>query len=68
MEGEGARQQTMAAADWDGAVFETHRPLLFSIAYRMLGSAADAEDVVQDAWLRARKDEQADVRSARAAL
>jgi RNA polymerase sigma-70 factor (ECF subfamily) len=33
-------------------VFSSHRPLLFSIAYRMLGSASDAEDVVQDAWLR----------------
>ena len=32
--------------------FDSHRPLLFSIAYRMLGSASDAEDVVQDAWLR----------------
>ena len=34
----------------------------------MLGSAAEAEDVVQDAWLRARQDEHADVRSARAYL
>lgn len=58
----------MAATDWDGAAFEAHRPLLFSIAYRMLGSASEAEDVVQDAWLRARQDEQADVRSARAYL
>lgn len=33
-------------------VFEEHRSLLFGIAYRMLGSVADAEDVVQDAWLR----------------
>ena len=33
-------------------VFSSHRPLLFSIAYRMLGSASDAEDVLQDAWLR----------------
>jgi RNA polymerase sigma-70 factor (ECF subfamily) len=33
-------------------VFSTERPLLFSIAYRMLGSASDAEDVLQDAWLR----------------
>lgn len=33
-------------------VFSTDRPLLFSIAYRMLGSASDAEDVLQDAWLR----------------
>jgi RNA polymerase sigma-70 factor (ECF subfamily) len=35
-------------------VFNTERPLLFSIAYRMLGSASDAEDVLQDAWLRYR--------------
>lgn len=33
-------------------VFTEHRPLLFSIAYRMTGSVADAEDIVQDAWLR----------------
>jgi RNA polymerase sigma-70 factor (ECF subfamily) len=58
----------MAAADMDGATFEAHRPLLFSIAYRMLGSASEAEDVVQDAWLRARQDEHADIRSARAYL
>ncbi|MGW2636669.1 RNA polymerase sigma-70 factor [Streptomyces sp. NPDC001348] len=32
--------------------FEAHRPRLFALAYRMLGSAADAEDTVQDAYLR----------------
>ncbi|MEU0195194.1 RNA polymerase sigma-70 factor [Streptomyces afghaniensis] len=32
--------------------FETHRPRLFSLAYRMLGSAEEAEDAVQDAYLR----------------
>ncbi|NGO80996.1 RNA polymerase sigma-70 factor, partial [Streptomyces sp. YC504] len=32
--------------------FQEHRRLLFSIAYRLLGSAADAEDAVQDAWLK----------------
>jgi RNA polymerase sigma-70 factor (ECF subfamily) len=36
----------------DGDIFERHRRLLFSTAYRMLGSVADAEDAVQDAWLR----------------
>ena len=34
------------------APFDRHRRLLFSVAYQMLGSVADAEDVVQDAWLR----------------
>ncbi|MGW0394481.1 RNA polymerase sigma-70 factor [Streptomyces sp. NPDC003042] len=34
------------------ADFEAHRPRLFAIAYRMLGSASEAEDAVQDAWLR----------------
>jgi RNA polymerase sigma-70 factor (TIGR02957 family) len=32
--------------------FVTHRGLLFTVAYEMLGSATDAEDVVQDTWLR----------------
>ncbi|MFZ3118238.1 MAG: sigma factor, partial [Variovorax sp.] len=32
--------------------FDRHRPRLKGIAYRMLGSVAEAEDVVQDAWLR----------------
>jgi DNA-directed RNA polymerase specialized sigma24 family protein len=41
-----------AQPDGRAAVFEEHRSLLFGIAYRMLGSVADAEDVVQDAWLR----------------
>ena len=37
------------------ADFERHRSLLFSIAYRMLGSVADAEDIVQEAYLRWRE-------------
>jgi len=32
--------------------FEQHRPLLFSIAYRMLGSVMEAEDIVQETFLR----------------
>jgi RNA polymerase sigma-70 factor, ECF subfamily len=36
----------------DERTFVEHRKLLFAIAYRILGSAADAEDVVQDAWLK----------------
>ena len=38
--------------DADTASFQSVRPRLFGIAYRVLGSASDAEDVVQDAWLR----------------
>src|SRR5215217_6417523 len=41
-------------ADWSGAtrVFDEHRKLLIAVAYRILGSVTDAEDVVQEAWLR----------------
>lgn len=35
-----------------GGAFVTHRSLLFTVAYEMLGSGADAEDVVQETWLR----------------
>ena len=36
----------------DASSFESYRPLMFSIAYRMLGSATEAEDIVQEAYLR----------------
>ncbi|GHE84685.1 RNA polymerase sigma24 factor [Streptomyces spiralis] len=36
----------------DQQVFHEYRKLLFSVAYRVLGSAADAEDAVQDAWIK----------------
>jgi RNA polymerase sigma-70 factor (ECF subfamily) len=39
-------------SDLEAEQFEQYRPLMFSIAYRMLGSAADAQDIVQDAYLR----------------
>ena len=47
-------------------IFNTDRPLLFSIAYRMLGSASDAEDVLQDAWLRYRGADASSIRSPKA--
>jgi RNA polymerase sigma-70 factor (TIGR02957 family) len=50
------------------AAFEAHRALLFSIAYRMLGSASEAEDVVQDAYLRYAAATPEDVRSPKAWL
>jgi RNA polymerase sigma-70 factor, ECF subfamily len=48
--------------------FERHRSLLFSIAYRMLGSVAEAEDVVQEAYLRWREVPEKEVRSPRSYL
>ena len=49
-------------------LFQSHRQSLFAVAYRMLGSATDAEDVVQDAWLRFSAAQPADLRSAKAYL
>jgi RNA polymerase sigma-70 factor (ECF subfamily) len=48
--------------------FEAYRPRLFAVAYRMLGSASEAEDVVQDGWLRYAATKRDDVRSAEAFL
>lgn len=49
-------------------VFEEHRPVLLGVAYRMLGRVADAEDVVQDAWLRWSGDDRTEVREPRGYL
>ncbi|MEV5596657.1 RNA polymerase sigma-70 factor [Streptomyces sp. NPDC052496] len=48
--------------------FTTHRPLLFSIAYEILGSVADAEDVLQDSYLRWRSVDRTSVENPRAYL
>lgn len=48
--------------------FDQHRRRLTGIAYRMLGSRADADDVLQDAWLRWHESAPADLRSAEAWL
>ena len=48
--------------------FESYRPLLFSIAYRMLGSAMDAEDIVQEAWLRYQQADREEITSPKAYL
>ncbi|MFI6934249.1 RNA polymerase sigma-70 factor [Streptomyces sp. NPDC050287] len=49
-------------------VFETHRPVLLGVAYRMLGRVADAEDVVQEAWLRWSAADRSEVREPRGYL
>jgi RNA polymerase sigma-70 factor (ECF subfamily) len=48
--------------------FARHRRLLFTVAYEMLGSASDAEDIVQETWLRWADVDQATVRDQRAYL
>ena len=48
--------------------FLSMRPRLFGIAYRMLGSAAEAEDIVQDVWLRWQSTDRSVVRDAAAFL
>ena len=47
-----ARATGVASACMTEDPFVAHRSLLFTVAYEMLGSAADAEDVVQETWLR----------------
>ncbi|MBT3077710.1 MULTISPECIES: RNA polymerase sigma-70 factor [Streptomyces] len=49
-------------------VFEEHRPVLTGVAYRMLGRITDAEDVVQEAWLRWSSADREGVREPRAYL
>ncbi|MCZ4513369.1 RNA polymerase sigma-70 factor [Streptomyces sp. ActVer] len=56
------------ATDTVTEVFEEHRPVLTGVAYRMLGRVADAEDVVQEAWLRWSGADRSDVREPRGYL
>ena len=42
----------MAEHDWIAQQFEAERGHLRAVAYRMLGSASEADDAVQEAWLR----------------
>ncbi|WP_314413863.1 RNA polymerase sigma-70 factor [Streptomyces sp. DSM 40484] len=56
------------ATDTVTEVFEEHRSVLMGVAYRMLGRVADAEDVVQEAWLRWSGADRSDIREPRAYL
>lgn len=59
---------TMAEHDWLTEQFEQHRPQLRAVAYRMLGSAGDTEDALQEAWLRIRDQDPESVANMRAWL
>ncbi|MEV0820791.1 RNA polymerase sigma factor SigJ [Nonomuraea rubra] len=50
------------------STFEDHRGVLVAVAYRILGSVADAEDVVQEAWLRWSRVDESDVEDPKAFL
>src|SRR4051794_33208885 len=49
-------------SDADVAAFESIRPRLFGIAYRLLGSVSDADDVVQETWVRWQGTDRSNVR------
>jgi RNA polymerase sigma factor (sigma-70 family) len=53
----------MADNDWLATAFEEHRAHLRAVAYRLLGSLADAEDAVQDTWLRLSKVDASEIES-----
>jgi RNA polymerase sigma-70 factor (ECF subfamily) len=53
---------------WLTGRFEEHRPHLRAVAYRMLGSVAEADDALQDAWLRIRDSDPRDVENMQAWL
>jgi RNA polymerase sigma factor (sigma-70 family) len=58
----------MEHTDWLNEQFEQHRSHLRAVAYRMLGSLSDADDAVQDAWLRFSRADTSDVENLRAWL
>jgi RNA polymerase sigma-70 factor (ECF subfamily) len=58
----------MEHTDWLNQQFEENRPHLRAVAYRMLGSLSDADDAVQDAWLRFSRADTSDVDNLRAWL
>src|SRR5713101_9320874 len=64
----GGKQTTDPEISIRLATFDQYRSLLFSIAYRMLSSVADAEDMLQETFIRWQESDEQDVRSPRAFL
>ncbi|WP_028067559.1 sigma-70 family RNA polymerase sigma factor [Solirubrobacter soli] len=58
----------MTDADFLAMQFETHRPHLRKVAYRMLGSLTEADDAVQEAWLRLSRSDASEIENLRAWL
>lgn len=58
----------MADSDSLALEFEAYRPHLYSVAYRILGSASDADDAIQETWLRLNRTDVSDVVNLRAWL
>ncbi|HET6867288.1 MAG TPA: RNA polymerase sigma factor SigJ [Solirubrobacteraceae bacterium] len=58
----------MSEIGWETEQFQRHRPHLEAVAYRMLGSVSEAEDALQEAWLRLSRSRQETIHNARAWL
>src|ERR1700741_1348811 len=53
----------MDEGDWLAERFEEHRTRLRAVAYRMLGSLSEADDAVQETWLRLSRSESSDIQN-----
>ena len=53
----------MDQQEWLAQRFEEHRPHLRAVAYRMLGSVSEADDAVQDAWIRLSRSDTSEVQN-----
>src|SRR5262245_65543526 len=58
----------MPSPEWLAEQFEQHRPHLRAVAYRMLGSTSEADDAVQESWIRLGRTDVRDVQNLRAWL
>jgi RNA polymerase sigma factor (sigma-70 family) len=60
--------ESMTDQNWLAQRFESHRPHMRAVAYRMLGSLTEADDAVQEAWIRLSRTDTSDVENLRAWL